>query len=154
MIVDTVMRVGEANPNDIVLYDPLVPVNAFVNVQDTTVMMFANETEAFAVAHVNDIVLTKIVQATYGPGTYPAPGDVDLGAAKYGPTGIEYQGTLLQPIPANVKSGIKYGAGGVEYTGTLSGGGGLTPGTLLIDPLTGDRFIYLSDTLIIRVELT
>lgn len=87
----------------------------------------------------------------YVPGVYPSPYDVDKTAVKYGPTGIEYQGTLLQPLVADVKSGVKYGGDGTEFTGTLAGGSGLTPGTILIDPSTGQRYIYLSDKLIVNV---
>jgi hypothetical protein len=87
----------------------------------------------------------------YVPGVYPSPFDVDLLAAKYGPTGVEYQGTLLQPVPADVKSGVKYGGDGTEFTGTLAGGSGLAPGTLLLDTLTGEQYIYITNRLIIKV---
>lgn len=55
-------------------------------------------------------------------GVYPQVGDVDLASAKYGPTGVEYQGTLLQPVITDVKLNIQYGADGTEFTGTLTGG--------------------------------
>jgi hypothetical protein len=86
-----------------------------------------------------------------GGGTYPAVADVDSTAPTYGTTGTEYQGTLLQPAVTNVKTGVQYGGGGTEFTGTYSGGGGLSQGTVLLDALTGDRYIYLNGRLILSV---
>jgi hypothetical protein len=87
-------------------------------------------------------------------GVYPSILDVDVTAAKYGPSGTEYQGTLLQPIPANVAEGIGYGAGGTEFVGTLVAGTGegLDPGTPLIDPSTGRLFIFIKKPLIVGVN--
>lgn len=87
-------------------------------------------------------------------GVYPSVMDVDLGAAKYGPSGTEYQGTLLQPIPANVAEGVGYGAGGTEFVGTLVAGTGegLAAGTPLVDPTTGRVFVFIKKPLIIGVN--
>jgi hypothetical protein len=55
-------------------------------------------------------------------GTYPGEGDVDDGV-DYGPTGTEYEGTLVQPAEADVKLGVDYGADGTEFEGTYDAGG-------------------------------
>jgi len=60
-----------------------------------------------------------------GDAVFPSEGDVDLGVL-YGPTGIEFTGTLEQPSEADVLLGVIYGAAGTEFTGTLVGGGGGT----------------------------
>ena len=57
-----------------------------------------------------------------GGGTYPSEGDVDLGV-DYGPTGVEYEGTLLQPVESDVRLGVDYGADGTEFEGTYDAGG-------------------------------
>jgi len=84
-----------------------------------------------------------------GGGTFPAIGDVDVTSPAYGPTGSEYSGTLLQPDEADVLLGIQYGAGGIEFTGTLVGGG-LASGTILLDPATGIRYLFIKDRLILQ----
>jgi hypothetical protein len=58
-------------------------------------------------------------------GTYPAEGDVDDGV-DYGPTGADYEGTLVQPAEADVKLGVDYGADGTEFEGSYSPGGSTT----------------------------
>lgn len=153
MIADTVIRAGEATPADIVLYVPLDASLAFPRgTQETTVILWATETQAQAGADETDIVVTRILPgaAVSAPGVYPAEGHVRLPDA-YGPTGTEYFGTEVVPIEADVKSGTHYGADGIEFNGTLVGGGGLSQGTILLDAVSGDRYIYLNGILIASV---
>jgi hypothetical protein len=72
-------------------------------------------------------LVTIILRPTPDPaevfgGVYPPVVDVDSLATRYGPNGNDYQGTLLQPVPANVKQGVQYGGDGIEFTGTLAPG--------------------------------
>ena len=75
------------------------------------------------VAAVTVYLRDPTVADSAGPGFYPAVGDVDVGT-NYGPTGVEYTGTLVQPGIGDVRSGTTYGAGGTEFTGTLVGTSG------------------------------
>jgi hypothetical protein len=125
MIADTIIRAGEIVDSDIVAYVPPNWSLAFPKgEQETTIYLWATETQAQAGADATDIVVTRTLPgiAPPIPGVYPQVGDVDLASAKYGPTGIEYTGTLLQPVITDVKLNIQYGADGTEFTGTLTGG--------------------------------
>lgn len=86
-------------------------------------------------------------------GVYPSVNDVDWTSQPYGPNGSEYQGTLRLPAVYDVKEGVMYGADGTEFVGTLEGGGGggLAAGSLLIDPVTGRKYVYLVNPLIVGV---
>lgn len=68
MIADTVIRAGEVVTTDIILYEPLPATLFTIVIQDTTVLIFANQTEAMANADSNDIVLTAIPISTGGGG--------------------------------------------------------------------------------------
>jgi hypothetical protein len=124
MIADTIIRQGEANPPDVVLYVPPDWSLAFPKgEQETTIFLWASETQAQAGADITDIVVTRILPgvAAPAPGVYPAKGHVRSPDA-YGPTGTEYIGTDILPVPADVKLDIGYGEDGTEFIGLLSGG--------------------------------
>jgi len=126
MIANTTIREGEVNPTDIVVYTPPDWLLAFPQrEQETTIFLWATETQAQAGADETDIVVTRTLPgiAPPAPGTYPTEGHVRASDA-FGPTGTEYIGTEVLPIVADVKSGVGYGENGTELTGILSGGGG------------------------------
>lgn len=125
MIADTIIREGEATPEDIVLY---VPPDASLasprDEQETTIYLWANEIQAQAGADATDIVVTRVLPGVGAPtGTYPVEDDVRDGV-DYGPTGADFDGDLQLPIESDVKLGVGYGADGIEFTGAYSGGGG------------------------------
>jgi len=74
----------------------------------------------------DDILTNTCMVSEIQPPTYPAEGDVDLGV-DYGPTGAEYEGTLVQPAESDVLLGVDYGANGTEFEGTYSGGSAVYP---------------------------
>jgi hypothetical protein len=77
----------------------------------------------------------------------PALNAVDFALVPYPPA------YFIFPAIADVKSGVSYGITGTEYTGTYSpSGGGLSAGTLLIDPITGQKWVYVQGRVIVGVE--
>ena len=124
MIADTTIRAGEVVPQDIVLYAPPDSSLAFPPLpQETTIFLWATEIQAQIGADNTDIVVTRILPGAAAPaeGVFPAEGHVRASDA-YGPTGVEYIGREIVPVPADVKLGIGYGEDGTEFTGILVGG--------------------------------
>lgn len=59
MLADTTVRTGEATPEDVILWEPSAASLAFPRAdQETTIWLWANETEALAGADSTDIVIT------------------------------------------------------------------------------------------------
>ena len=152
MIADTIIMEGEAIPENIILYVPPTASLAFPKgEQETTVMLWANEAQAQAGADETDIVVIRTFPGIgVGVGIYPTEGHVRIPDA-YGPTGTEYVGTEVLPVETDVKLDVQYGADGIEFTGNYAGGEGLAQGTILLEPISGDRFIYLNNRLVIEV---
>ena len=101
MLVDTVIRAGEANPNDVVLY-----------IQPDASLAFPKTLQMGTI---------WLEMPTGDGGVYPTKGHVRTPDA-YGPTGTEYVGIEVLPIEAEVKLDVGYGADGIEFTGSYSGG--------------------------------
>jgi hypothetical protein len=154
-----------ANPNSyhrVIIYElttaPAIQANPQLDVKAyefdaTPTNIIIQDQPAYPAREARTIVLQEVTDPfEVTSGIYPAVGDVDATAAKYGPTGTEYQGTLVQPAVSDVLLGVSYGADGIEFTGTLAVGGGLDPGTPLIDPTTGKQYIYIQSPIIVGVN--
>lgn len=97
---------GEATPEDIVVRD----------VTSQSVVSYLYDVVIYPV------IVTDTLDAPAGH-VFPGIGDVDFGVV-YGPTGVDYTGTLVQPAESDVSLGVQYGAGGTEFEGTAASGGG------------------------------
>jgi len=151
-LLELILRAGDATPQNVILYPrPLQEVNSFVSL--TLVDSYQADTWPDPSQVPKGIVWYKDgvrYEGTWSSGNsvFPLVGDVDLGI-KYGPTGIDYTGTLVQANTADVKSGVSYGAGGTEFTGTLSTGGSSTGIHLDVD--TGNIYKEITPILILKL---
>jgi hypothetical protein len=92
MIADTIIRAGETIPEDIVLYVPPDCSLAFPKeAQETTIFLWASETQAQSGADATDIVVTRIFASIAAP----APPVVESKMKRWAGTEWVSVGTLI-----------------------------------------------------------